>query len=361
MVDVRDSQATLRLDQAIRDAARASTLLELDLLVSVSEDAILARLLDRVAEDQDRFAALFVFDRSSRTGFDTTPAVVASVRDGLAKRGLRVPVGGGTRANFTELNRAGLGGSQLDLITFAVNPQVHAFDEASIVETLDVLPLLVRDSRAIANERPLSIVLTLKPRSNVNTDRDRQGADDPGRIDPRQGSPFAAAWLVGAIVALSQRGVDRLSCFEAVGPAGLMPSTESDPSFARGKASLHPVGVVVSALTRAAGSRVLAVQQPRGTAALAIRRRSRLDLLIANLDPFEKSIQIVLPVPAHFAAGALDVSSGSSGSRAAWTKCRPIAFDGLLPSTVHVGPWGVTRLTERRQASNEERTQPDLG
>ena len=56
-------------------------------------------------------------------------------------------VGGGTRANFTELNRLRPAPGELDAATYAINPQVHAFDEASILETPATVALTVRDAR----------------------------------------------------------------------------------------------------------------------------------------------------------------------------------------------------------------------
>jgi phosphomannomutase len=44
--------------------------------------------------------------------------------------------GGGANANFTELNRARPSLDPLDLLCYSINPQVHAFDNASLAETL---------------------------------------------------------------------------------------------------------------------------------------------------------------------------------------------------------------------------------
>ena len=70
--------------------------------------------------------------RSHRT--KTTPAaLVRLVRDSLGLS--KVPVAGGTDMYFCELNRTRPEVEAMDGLFWSVNPQVHAFDDISLVET----------------------------------------------------------------------------------------------------------------------------------------------------------------------------------------------------------------------------------
>ena len=74
----------------------------------------------------------------------------------------------GTNAYFTELNRGAPPGPAADCIAYSVNPQIHAFDDASIMETLSAQAATVECARRIAGGRPVVVSpVTLKARFNV--------------------------------------------------------------------------------------------------------------------------------------------------------------------------------------------------
>ena len=57
-------------------------------------------------------------------------------RQHLASYNPKAKIGAGSNAYFTELNRGRPPISAVDFISYSINPQVHAFDNASLVETL---------------------------------------------------------------------------------------------------------------------------------------------------------------------------------------------------------------------------------
>ena len=109
-----------------------------DLAGALSESEVAARVL--VFADGE-----VVTDESPHRG---APGVCPSRCETL--------VGGGTRAFFTELNRATLPLDAMDVVSYTLNPQVHAFDNASITETLAAQPETVRSARAIVGDRLLT-------------------------------------------------------------------------------------------------------------------------------------------------------------------------------------------------------------
>ena len=81
-----------------------------------------------------------------------------------------------------------------------MNPQVHAFDDESLVETLDGQSAVAANARRLAGSRAVAVTpVTLRPRFNPNG-----GESQPP--DPRQGSPFAAAWTLGSVRRLAEQG-----------------------------------------------------------------------------------------------------------------------------------------------------------
>ncbi len=282
-----------------RAAARAADLcvpLELDVTVDNLDGEGLWKFGNCVTDLGAALAAVHLFSTSSRSGYDTTPQVIAAFRAVVARLGLSCVVGGGTLANFTELNRAGLPPGLVDLATYAVNPQVHADDESSIVETLEVLPVTVRQARELT-AAPLSVVLTLKPRFNAAAPATAALDSDglPASVDPRQPSSFAAAWAVGAIAALCRPGVARLTCFETVGLRGVIAGhAPLHPQFPAQPGDVFPLARVLRAVSAWQGSEVLAATAPARTAVLACRQRDRWSVIIANLSAARRTAHIDL-------------------------------------------------------------------
>ncbi len=161
----------------------------------------------------------------------------------LARRCLRlseVPLGGGSDAHFCELNReqalGHFGLTAAEFVSWPISPQVHAFDDVSVMENLEAQRHTVATARAFAENRPLVVSpITLRPRFNAVATGDE--APDPSQLPPqvdsRQLSLFAAAWTLGSIAELSAAGVASLTYFETTGWRGLI---ETQPPSAR-----HPL------------------------------------------------------------------------------------------------------------------------
>lgn len=120
--------------------------------------------------------------------------------------------------------------SELDAVTFTINPQVHAFDNLSLVETISAQTDVVRSARAMVGNRPLVVgPITLRMQWNPNA---TSVAAPPGlhelppSVDPRQLSLFAAAWTVGSLKRMADEGVDAATYFELAGWRGLLENRE---------------------------------------------------------------------------------------------------------------------------------------
>jgi hypothetical protein len=189
-----------RLALAADEAAALDTQLDVDVVAPPS--ATWSRVAQALAA-QPRLGRVAVFDEATQV----TPAgMAAALRDALRAHGADVPVGGGSHASFAELNCADPPPNGLDFVTYGITPQVHHFDDASIMDTLLAQPHTLRDAHQIAGAAPVVVgPVTLHPRAP----------------DPRQATDFLAAWTVGSIAALAEAGADAITYFQTYGAAGL--------------------------------------------------------------------------------------------------------------------------------------------
>jgi D-apionolactonase len=139
----------------------------------------------------------------------TRPPWVAAARGQLEALLGDVPFYTGTGANFNELNRNRECVSGSDGIAFPLHPQVHAFDDLSLMENVTAQPELLSTAKTFCRGRPLAVSPVVL----------RTPAYPPDR---RQESQFAAAWTLGSIGALAAAGAASLTYFEGVGPRGVL-------------------------------------------------------------------------------------------------------------------------------------------
>ncbi len=131
----------------------------------------------------------------------------ARLRAALPNGSLRV--GAASGGNFTELNRerpdASVG---WDLVGFAGNPQVHAFDDVSILETPPTVATALRSARAFTDAALFAGPLTF------------YGSYQ--RDDPRQKTVLAAVWYFAALSYAIYGGASHVTLCETVGPRGII-------------------------------------------------------------------------------------------------------------------------------------------
>jgi hypothetical protein len=310
---------------------------------------------------------------------------VELAREKLGRAAPRSRVGGGTRHYFTELNRNRPAPPLPPWATWSVNPQVHAFDNSSLVETLAVQAETVRSSRAFLGEAARLAVgpITLRPRSNPNATSAptaTAGDDLPPEVDPRQMSLFAAAWTLGSIRYLAEAGAATATYFETSGRRGLMATMDDKPhrAFHAAPGSAYPVYHLLALIgamkpgggADGAASATLAVHETHGShpliaEALALEDGSgRTRTLVANLTPAKQRIRVT---GLAGAAGQRRTAGAGLSSTAATflaldaSNCQdaaaqPETFLSQAGDTVHIrggaleitlAPYALTRVDQR--------------
>jgi hypothetical protein len=267
---------------ALERAATAG--LPLDVRVTVPwSGSDLAILTDFLAPHA--IARIGAFDPDTHT---TNAAVFDALRAALTHAGIHVPLVGGARSHFTELNRnlAAIP-DDVEVLTFSVTPLFHDTGTEQLLESVPMQRLAARQAVADAGGRMVLIgPVTLRPRFNdaaadaqLMSTRpdlaDGYGAEFTGEADPRQSDDPLAAWTIAAAAALAVPGVAGLSWFEEWGPRGIR-SAAGDP---------YPVAAVLETLDEMSAGELLWAETPDPHIwALGSRAAGRTRIAVANLD-----------------------------------------------------------------------------
>jgi RNA-binding protein YhbY len=121
----------------------------------------------------------------TRTDEETTSReLVEEVR---ARLGIgNVPVVGGTSTFFSELNRNPPERDAFDGVAFSISPEVHAVDDRSARETLEVQPQVIAQARELVGDVPIHV--------------------SPVVLSAAHPEGFAVAWTIGSLAALIDAG-----------------------------------------------------------------------------------------------------------------------------------------------------------
>ena len=142
-------------------------------------------------------------------------------------------IGAGTNVYFTDLNRGRPPVESLDLVCYSLNPQVHAFDNSSLMETLEAQAVTVESTRQFTSGLPIAVTpVTLLARFNPNAtgpEPEPAPGELPAQVDIRQMSLFGAGWTLGSIKYLSESGASSVTYYETSGWRGVMETADGSP------------------------------------------------------------------------------------------------------------------------------------
>jgi hypothetical protein len=272
--------------------------LEAAVFLPEAADDVLAELAAEVRRQQVEIATWILLGASE---LSTAPGMAAAARRALALAAPEARYAGGTDRHFVELNRRRPATEGLDQVSFALTPQVHAFDDTTLVENLDSLPWLAESARAFLGHLPLAISpVTLRPRERPDSPRFAKPPEAPFSVDPRQRTSLASGWTLGFLAAAAENGISSLTFFETVGPKGVLDGDEVFPLYELFHALAWP----------AADEIVLArSSRPDLVRALALRSQGAVRLFLANVTA-EKVEVVVSGLGEHVRVGPLGEAAG---------------------------------------------------
>jgi D-apionolactonase len=302
-LDLTDADWRTRLATVAADAAAIGAALELELQVGPDGDG-LNDLFEVLAAGGAPLARALIFPAGELT---TTGAVLSAAVAARDAAGLNVPIGGGSRAFFTEFNRARqtLPLAAMEVAGWPIDPEVHATDNASIMETLAAQPVTVETGRAIYGAGPIAVgPITLKMPFNPNaTGPEPKPAPGelPANVDRRQPSLFCAAWTAGSLGRLATAGTAALTYFETTGWRGIIERSDHPlriAAFHSWPGMVFPVAHVLAVAAAMAGAEALPIASadPLAVDGFAARRDGRIVAMIANLRDEPSHVRLVLPI-----------------------------------------------------------------
>ena len=295
------------LRRATDEANALGVPLQVALHLTDNADAALQALVALVQEFQPPVSTWLVFHVNEKA---TTARWIQLARRLLAPATPGARFGAGTNVYFTELNCRRPDEDALaamDVVNWSVNPQVHAFDNASLVETLAAQAVTVTSARQFCGDRLLTISpITLAPRFNPNAtgpEPEPAPGELPPQVDPRQMSLFGAAWTLGSIKYLAETGeMESVTYFETTGWRGVMENSAGSPLPEKftsvapdtNGGVVFPLYHVLAHVGQFAGGDVMHGQssQPLHVDGVALTKDGRMRVLLANFTAQPQPVQV---------------------------------------------------------------------
>jgi D-apionolactonase len=305
------------LRQAAAEARALGVPLEVALHLSDAAADELQALKTRLEVIRPAICTWLIFHSGERS---TSPRWIELAREHLKAYDPKATIAAGTNADFTELNRERPPAALLDAICYSINPQVHAFDNASLVETLEAQASTVASARQFSDGKPILVTpITLRQRFNPNATgpepdprvlgpssgpldgpEGREPGALPAAVDPRQMSLFGAGWTAGSLKYLAESGVAGVTYYETTGWRGVMETEEGSPlpeQFRSLPGGVFPLYHVLADLGEFAGGEVMPTRSSHSLQidGLTLRKDAKTRTLIANLSPEPQRVRVQVP------------------------------------------------------------------
>jgi hypothetical protein len=289
-LDVWPSQSDtrIRLAQAAREARALDLELEVALHLTYEPEGELYNLRKLVDEVRPPICTWLVFHVNQHV---TSDPWLRLARRRLSDYDSDAKLGGGTDAFFAELNRDRPPIEALDLVSYSISPQVHATDNASLVESLAAQAVTLRSARQFCGDKLLAVSpVTLRMRFNpaVGTSQSERAASDlPKQVDTRQMSLFGAGWTAGSIKYLATGAAYSVTYYETTGWLGVMDTENGSPlpdEFPSIPGGVFPMYHVFADIGPYAGGTVLASvsSDPLSVEGLAFRKDDSMRAILTN-------------------------------------------------------------------------------
>ena len=285
-----DYESTLR--QATDEARALGVSLELALFLSDAAAAELPGFAEVVNRVKPPVGSYLIFHK--------TEASTSAQWVDLARRDLSsAKIGAGTNAYFTDLNRGRPPVDALDLVCYSINPQVHAFDNSSLIETLEAQAITVESTRQFADGLPIAVTpVTLLARFNPNaTGPEPVLGELPPQVDVRQMSLFGAGWTLGSIKYLSESGALSATYYETTGWRGVMETANGSPlpdKFRSLPSAVFPLYHILANVGEFSGGEVLPSKSSDTlkVEGIALRKDGKTRILLANVTPDSQQVKV---------------------------------------------------------------------
>ena len=293
-IDLTESHYEPSLRQSTDEARALGVSLELALFLSDAAAEELPAFAETVQRIKPPVEAYLIFHKSE--------ASTSAQWVDLARRYLsNAKIGAGTNAYFTDLNRGRPPVDVLDHVCYSINPQVHAFDNSSLIETLEAQAITVESGRHFADGLPIAVTpITLLARFNPNAtgpEPEPTPGELPPQVDVRQMSLFGAGWTLGSIKYLSESGASSVTYYETTGWRGVMETATGSPlpeKFRSIPGAVFPLYHILADVGELSGGEILPSRSSDTlkVEGITLRKDGKTRILLANLTPDSQRISV---------------------------------------------------------------------
>ncbi len=297
-----DPNTKTRLRQAVSEAQSLGVKLEAAIFVSVEADQELSGLRRELDMLHPPVSAWLCYpQKEGYQGGSPIDAVVAACRRYLGGYDSAVPIVAGTNSDLIFLKRNIPPLDKVDGLCFAICPQAHAFDNASLVETLEVQGQAVESARRLGKGLPVrTSPVTLKMRFNpyaTGPVQELQPGELPPQVDVRQMSLFGAGWTVGSFKYLAEAGAQSITFYETTGWRGVIEMEGGSPLlniFRSLPGSVFPIYHVLASIGDFKGGSIIPIHasHPLHINGFLLRREQSERLVIANFSHYRKELRV---------------------------------------------------------------------
>jgi len=278
-----------KLRQSSNEANKLGINLETALFLSNEAESELQVFVELLKQIKPPIVNWLIFNKEEMT---TSEKWIILARKYLKDYDHNSNVGSGTNVFFADLNRSIPPVKFMDFISYSINPQVHAFDNLSLVETLSAQAETVKSARYFSNNKPISVSpITLKMRFNPNATAPEANLESdqlPSQVDVRQMSLFGAAWTLGSLKYLSESETRSLTYYETTGWRGVMEvefGSHVPEKFHSLKGAVFPIYHVFADVGEFAEAQIISTSSsnPLKITGLALKKEGHTRIIIANL------------------------------------------------------------------------------
>ena len=206
------------LRTSVEEAIALQLAIRLKIQFTKNFEIEIGQLVQVLANDQDIIETILILQADSLV---TQDKFIQKLLEPLRSAFPGVKIGAGTQGFFTGLNRNRIHHPDIDFISYSINPQVHAFDNHTLVENLNGQSATVRSALALTSGKPVQVsAVTFRMQKNpAATSGEVQLSN---MIDPRQMSLFGAGWTMASIRHLAEAGAAAVTWYETIAEKGII-------------------------------------------------------------------------------------------------------------------------------------------
>ena len=267
--------------------------IDLDLAIKAESPEQLKAILQSIIEIKDQIRSFYIFSASEKT----TPIGFIQAAEELL--GDKSKIIGGTDLYFTELNRNQGSVDFVDQVNFSINPQVHSFDDRTLIQNTASQKAIATNAHRIAKGKKVSIgPITLRPRYNPNAtqpSKDLSNTALPSSVDARQRTWLAEGWTAMSIRSIAEsESISTLTYFETLGWRGireLSTGSEDALNFASKAGEEFPVWRLFKNLKGFTHARPTASSLPELVDCLIITSAEKTEAILVNFSTIEQEVK----------------------------------------------------------------------